>query len=416
MSPWRVLTPRGRMVALLGLAVTIAAALLRERDLAWFGLALVTLAVVAVVLTRLAQPKVKVTRWVTPAVAPLGSELVGEVDLDRQGRELGRAVMLFEDDVPPVLGARPRFAMHHREGHGHREFTYQLRGRQRGRHRVGPLLADLRDPLGLARTVRAHDLVTEVLVTPVVHPLAPLRSLTGVGDVGEATPHKIGVHGTDDVLVREYRAGDDTRRIHWKSTARAGEIMVRREEQAWDPTAVVMVDTRRARCVGSGPTASVEWLVSAGLSVALHLLAAGFRVELMDADGRSVSSDSMPGEAVATRALTEHAALMPTVGSGGLDAMVRAARQGRQGQLVVALVATPSPDDVRLLAGTRGQLGRGLAIILDAHTLERASATGTQTCRDAAAWLQQAGWSTSIADATTTIPAAWTALDAGGRR
>jgi hypothetical protein len=75
------------------------------------------------------------------------------------------------------------------------------------------------------------------------------------------------------VLVREYQARDDVRRIHWPSTARTGSLMVRREEAAWDPTAWLLLDSRAGvhPAVGSlSPT--FEALVSAAASLGVRML------------------------------------------------------------------------------------------------------------------------------------------------
>src|SRR3712207_9395429 len=90
------------------------------------------------------------------------------------------------------------------------------------------------------------------MVTPRVVPLPAIRTIGGGGNTGEARPHRIGVVGQDDVLVREYRQGDDVRRIHWRSTARLGDLMVRREEQSWAPSASIVLDSRAAAHGGRG--------------------------------------------------------------------------------------------------------------------------------------------------------------------
>ena len=54
----------------------------------------------------------------------------------------------------------------------------------------------------------------------------------------------VALHGEDDQTVREYRDGDDLRRIHWPATARTGELMVRQEDRPAKRRAVVVLDSR----------------------------------------------------------------------------------------------------------------------------------------------------------------------------
>ena len=85
---------------------------------------------------------------------------------------------------------------------------------------------------------------------------------------GESQARIVAVHGEDDAATREYRYGDDLRRVHWRSTARTGELMVRREEQPWECRATLCSTPAAVRHRGEGPTASFEWAVSAAASIA----------------------------------------------------------------------------------------------------------------------------------------------------
>jgi hypothetical protein len=117
----------------------------------------------------------------------------------------------------------------------------------------------------------------------------PLRKLGTIGawsGTGEVRPHALAVGGTEDITVREYQRGDDLRRVHWRSTARTGELMVRREEQPWQSRASVLVDTRAVAHVGAGQASSLEWAVTAAASAVVHL--AGEQVTVRLACGAAV--------------------------------------------------------------------------------------------------------------------------------
>ena len=73
------------------------------------------------------------------------------------------------------------------------------------------------------------------------------------------------------MVPRAYRDGDELRRVHWRSTARYGELMVRREEQRWRNRAVLFLDTRQNGHGGRGPASSFEYAISAAASIGVHL-------------------------------------------------------------------------------------------------------------------------------------------------
>ena len=91
-------------------------------------------------------------------------------------------------------------------------------------------------------------------------PTIPLTGAwTGSGD---NRPRAFATGSAEDVTVREYRRGDDLRRVHWRSSARTGELMVRREEQPWQSRATLFLDNRLER-----PPRSRRRLVARGRGV-----------------------------------------------------------------------------------------------------------------------------------------------------
>src|SRR6478735_9933936 len=277
-KPWRLFTTRGHVFVIVGLLVVVAVMVAGQRDVMRIGLLLLALPVIAAVLVARARLRLSCERSVEPPRVALGSPMRGRITLGQEGR-LPAGILLLEDSVPAELGNRPRFVVDKADLSWRRVVEYPMLGRVRGRFHTGPLMVRTTDPFGLVQLDRQFTATTEVMVTPEVVPLPLIRTAGGGGSTGEARPHRVGVVGQDDVLVREYRQGDDVRRIHWRSTARLGELMVRREEQAWDPSAPIILDSRARAHAGPGMHSSLEWAISAAGSVAIHFLADGFGVE-----------------------------------------------------------------------------------------------------------------------------------------
>jgi hypothetical protein len=166
--------------------------------------------------------------------------------------------------------------------------------------------------------------------------------------------------GEDDVVPRAYRDGDELRRVHWRSTARYGELMVRREEQQWRNRVLLLLDTRRVAHAGSGATSSFEFAVSAAASIGTHLAREGLDGELITDTGTL----SAPGifEDVLLNSL---AVIKPSRGRE-LDAGLAALR-GSTG-LTVAVVGRLSAGTARQLAASRRDAGPAIALLLAVST------------------------------------------------
>jgi len=365
---WRLLTARGRFFVLGGLAVVIGAMAAGQRDVMRIGLLLLLLPVIAAILVARARLRLSCERLVEPAQVQLGSPMRGQISLGQDGR-LPAGFLLLEDTVPRELGTRPRFLVDKADLSWRRIVEYPLLGRVRGRFSTGPLRVRTTDPFGLVQLDRQFQATTDVMVTPRVVPLPAIRTAGGGGNTGEARPHRIGVVGHDDALVREYRQGDDVRRIHWRSTAHWGELMVRREEQAWDPSASIVLDSRASAHAGRGMNNSIEWAISAAASIGLHFLDDGFSVEIYEADGPLHITGSMGQHSSASAELViSRLTDLKARPNATLHYAAESAASDRPGQLVIAILGRMNAEDANSLLRVRRNRAQGLALLLDVDT------------------------------------------------
>lgn len=121
---------------------------------------------------------------------------------------------------------------------------YQLQLAYRGRYRLGPLRVASRFPLGLVERSRAFSLYEEFLVYPRIGRIAPnwRRQLTGSTELVNRSHQLHGVFHDDFHRLREFRAGDNPRAIHWRSTARRGELVLREFHQNREHALALVLD------------------------------------------------------------------------------------------------------------------------------------------------------------------------------
>lgn len=393
------LTRRGRAFLLVGLAVTVTAVVSGQRDLLRVGiflLALVTISVGVVVRTKY---RVTSQRTVEPARTTLGSSTEVTVQLDNVSR-LPTGLLLVEDQIPYALGPRPRFVLDRVEPRGVRQVRYQVRSDLRGRFRLGPLTLRLTDPFGMCELTRSFASQDILVVTPRVHPL-PNVALGGewAGN-GESRSRSVAAAGEDDVATREYRHGDELRRVHWRSTARLGQLMVRREEQPWQSRATVLVDTRSRAHAGEGPSSSFEWAVSAAASVSLHLIKRGYAVRLTtDTGAGTLSSAGREADGVGADfegMLLDSLAVVEASPGRSLQGATAALQRGGGDGLLVAVVGALDMDVASDLVRMRSGTTTGVALLLDtaSWTSEPAAVAEARarSFRAVVELLHHAGW------------------------
>jgi uncharacterized protein (DUF58 family) len=206
---------------------------------------------------------------------------------------------------------------------------------------------------------------------------------------GDNRPRSFATGSAEDVTVREYRRGDDLRRVHWRSSARVGELMVRREEQPWQSRATVFLDNRLVSHRGQGVASSLEAAVSTAASVAVHLAQRGYAVRLVTAAGEEPGTAwHSRNAAVNTAPLLEALAVVQIEQSPRLDTSWLA--EAGQGGLLVAVLGQVSDHDAPLLKRMQHHASTTAAIALDvdqwAPHLPRSSSGTTAGALAAHGW------------------------------
>ena len=370
------MTTRGTSFLAAGAASAVAGYLLGERGLFCVGVALLALPLLAAAAARRGQYRLATSRTVSPPRVPAGHTANVTLRLENVSR-VPTGLLMAEDTVPYALGSRPRYVLDKIERGGVRELTYPLRSDLRGKFEIGPLQLRVADSFGLVELTRSLSGRTTFVVTPRVVPLPRTvisRSWAGEGD-GRA--RLTSTAGEDDVIPRAYRDGDEFRRVHWRSTARYGELMVRREEQRWRNKATVFLDSRSVAHAGSGATSSFEMAVSAAASVGVHIAQEGLT-------GQFISDSAVIRSApyFEDRSLDALAVIRPSAKRSLTQSLKELRASG--GGVIIAVMGKLSVTEAQQLAVCRADGSQGIALLLDVTSWadEGARAAGQQALLD----------------------------------
>ncbi|WP_167468012.1 DUF58 domain-containing protein [Streptomyces coelicoflavus] len=413
------LTTRGRSFLAAGIAAAVCAYVLGQSDLLRVGLLLGVLPMVCAAVLYRTRYRVAGSRRLSPGRVPAGSEARVHLRVDNVSR-LPTGLLMLQDRVPYVLGPRPRFVLDRVEPGGRREVSYRVRSDLRGRYPLGPLQLRLTDPFGLCELTRsfsAHDTLT---VIPRVEALPPVRLSGEAKGYGEGRQRSLALAGDDDVIPRGYRYGDDLRRVHWRSTARYGELMVRREEQPQRARCTVLLDTRVVAFDGTGPDSAFEWAVSGAASVLVHMLERGFSVRLLTDTGDSVPGEGADGFAGASQGTADAAGLMLDTlavidhsDGTGLSSAYDTLRGGNEG-LLVAFFGDLDEEQAAVAAKMRQRSGGALAFVLDSETWSREPADVPGPLEGSAGrlrMLRESGWTAVTVPRGATVEEVWRMAD-----
>jgi uncharacterized protein (DUF58 family) len=413
------LTTRGRAFLAAGATTLVCAFLLGQDALLRVGALLVLLPLATAFFVGRSRFRLGLVRSLSPAQVTAGQQTNVQLDLSNDGR-MPTGLLLLEDQVPYVLGNRPRFVVDRMGPSWKRSVTYPLRSDVRGKFPIGPMRVRLSDPFGLIVLDRTFQSTSTLVVTPRVVELPPVALSGAWTGAGDNRPRAFASGSAEDVTVREYRRGDDLRRVHWRSSAHAGELMVRREEQPWQSRATLYLDNRTFAHRGLGAASSMEHAVSLAASVAVHLVQRGFMVRLVTAgaEGRHVGRQDSWHEHGARTA--ESAPILESLAvlhaTDALDIDTRWLSEAGHSGLLVAVLGSISERDTAALTRMRHSAGSAMAVALDVDGWAAGSdRPGTLSTAQNTAWLGVNGWRAVSAGPEDPLPSVWQELGSTGR-
>jgi uncharacterized protein (DUF58 family) len=256
------MTERGRFTLALGLGTYLAAWAFGAEALYAPAVGLVLVSLAALAWTRLLARPLRLHRSVDRDRPTEGDDVVVRVELEADGGVLPGSVILHD----PAGGLGERDVTVPRDGKRLRT-AYRVSRVPRGRYRFTDAEVAIEDPFGLARREQPLPDTGTLLVYPRLVKLASLFSERGLRSHGGGRVLLRRPAGFELHSVREYQSGESLRRVHWPSTARRRQLMVKELEDAPRDEVVVVLDAQTGFSAGTPPDSSFDAQVRAAGSI-----------------------------------------------------------------------------------------------------------------------------------------------------
>lgn len=365
-------------LVLVGLTLTAyVAAMNRDQALPWAIAALL----LATLIIGFAWPhwlmkRLSVTRT-GPERAEEGETIEFHVEVRNQGW-LPRFMVEAVDRLPFVgaasgmagAGEKTLGVVAYIGGNGTRSFDVPVLCEKRGLYQLGPVGLASSFPLGLAEARRhTNGGVQALTIYPDVFSIVALPLSGAPSEIhrgGFLLPE--GAGAAEFSGLREYRRGDNPRHVHWPTTARLNELMVKEFEPLASASLHIALDLSADANVGQGRHSSFEYAVRIAASIARYATSNNMRVCLSGEGARSLTVDSGSGEAH-FRSLLDALAVVDADGTTPYArALQNVAFKCRHGQTVVVFLSEPEArvtDTVQSVALLRARGANVLAIAFE---------------------------------------------------
>jgi uncharacterized protein (DUF58 family) len=246
--------------------------------------------------TRVWTEQIEAARFCDGEVVEIGTTVECKVVARNTGK-LSVPWMILEDSLPrDALVQMParlkaegqRLALVRLAAGESKIISYKVACLGRGYFQIGPMLVETGDVFGLHRRFRILTEPHYILALPKVLPLEGY-SLSSRRPIGEIRlTHRLFEDPTRMSSIRQYQQGDPLNRIHWRATARVGELQTRTYESSCVTGATFLLDFHKRSFQGSTANASAELAIVTVTSLANAVYLTGQQIGLVS-NGRDAA-------------------------------------------------------------------------------------------------------------------------------
>jgi len=310
-SALRVVSPLGWTVLGVGAVCWFAAVWWGWREALVIAAVALVLFLVAILFT-IGRLDLVATIGVEPARVVVGDRAAGELAVTNRRTRAARGLRL----ELPVGKALAVFAQPILKGEETTDELFVVPTNRRAIIPVGPLTSVQGDPLGLLRRTQQWTDVEEIFV----HPRTTALSTIAAGQIRDMEGQTTNALSASDIAfhtLREYVRGDDLRHVHWKSSAKIGELMVRQYNDTRRSHVAILLSTDTDEFASDD---EFELGVSCAASVAVQAL--------RDDQTLTVIAGGVQFPAVnPTRLLDRFSGIEGRPGAGGIEESLKLARR-----------------------------------------------------------------------------------------
>lgn len=246
---------------------------------------------------------------------------------------------------------------------GERSWLVRTPLTRRGHFRIEPLQIRTGDPFGFFEATAAVGQGVGVIVYPRIEPLPLWRLPAAYLEGSHASPERTLQTTPLATTVRPWAPGDSMNRIHWKSTARHGDIQVKEFDLEQTADAWVFLDLERSIQTGRGDESTTEAAIRVAASVADKAIAENRAVGISVNAHRLTMVPADRGGRQRLKILQLLAAVEADGATPLAEALVAGLGRLRRGMTAIVITASQDPTFIRPLASLRSR-GIGCVVVL----------------------------------------------------
>ncbi|MBS1716215.1 MAG: DUF58 domain-containing protein [Armatimonadetes bacterium] len=354
----------GTALGAAALFMAIVAVLLNSTALFFMGTALIATIGAARLQALLSVRGLRFERVAPPSIR-LGDEVTIEITVWSE-KAIRRPLISVYDALPPKLvitdrspslPIAPAFDIPIRS-------QYSFRPLRRGRFKWSGIVAEGSDALGLVTMQREYPTaVTTLTVLPRPIPVnLELPASLGYG-INEASSGKARGAGLEPRGVREYSRSDSLRHVHWRSSARARQLLVKEFETGSSTAAAFMIQSTLGTEIGADGSTTLELMIGHATYLADIFLSQGAHVVFP-------GLESKPRFASHAERMEEIYELLTDVQANRKETLGQDAAESTgdlpHGSTVYCLLSVADRDLISAAVALRGQGVNVVALLYDA--------------------------------------------------